>query len=314
MAGARFAMHTKARSACRRIVPPSSAILLGAGVLLLTACIPAIKAVLRTPAVDVEALEKDIVTKLAGQVEIRPGLKLAARATLDDRKAVRAYLIETWKGLGLAVQTQDYSAEGQNIFAVVGPADPGTETIVFGAHYDSPRNSPGANDNATGAALVSAAAAHFARQEGLTRRILFVLFDEEERGLRGSRALAQKLKDEGANIHSVHTVDQMGWDNDGDRAVELELPYEGAEALYASVASALTPPVPLITTKEAGSDHSAFRRLGFKAVGLTEEYRSKDTTPHFHKPTDTAETVNLSYLASTTGLVIRVLGVLAAGR
>jgi Zn-dependent M28 family amino/carboxypeptidase len=279
-----------------------------------TACGPARRAALEPPAVDVGLLEKDIVAKLSGQAEIQPGVRLSARSTLDDKNKARAYLVEVWKSLGLAVQTQDYSPEGRNIFAVVGPADPGAETLVFGAHYDSARNTPGANDNATGTALVTAAAARLSRLAPLGRRIIFVLFDEEERGLRGSRAFAQKMKDEGARIHSVHTVDQMGWDKDGDRAVELELPYEGALDLYAAEAARMNPAVPLLVTKEAGSDHSAFRRLGYKAVGLTEEYRNKDTTPFIHRPGDTTETVDFAYLANTTDLVLRVWTILARGR
>ena len=132
--------------------------------------------------------------------------------------------------------------------------------------------------------------------------------------MRGSRAFAQKLKDEGAKIHSVHTVDQMGWDQDGDRTVELEIPYEGALELYSQVAAGMKPPVPILTTQERGSDHSAFRRLGFKAVGLTEEYHHNDTTPYIHRPGDTAATVNFDYLASTTELAVRVWTLLAQGR
>jgi Zn-dependent M28 family amino/carboxypeptidase len=307
-------MPMNARAPRRLIVPLLPAALLGAGILFLAACIPVVKAILRTPEVDINALQKDVVTKLAGQAEIKPGIKIAARAALEDKKPARAYLIEVWQGLGLTVQTQDYSAEGQNIYAVIGPTDPATETIVFGAHYDSVRNGPGANDNATGTAAVTAVAARLANLKPLTRRVIFILFDEEERGMRGSRAFAQKLKDEGAKIHSVHTIDQMGWDKDGDRAVELEIPYDGALDLYTGVASKMTPPIPLLVTKEGGSDHSAFRRQGFKAVGLTEEYHHDDTTPFIHRPGDTAETVDFAYLAHTTDLVLRVLTLLAQGK
>ncbi|MDD8027804.1 MAG: M20/M25/M40 family metallo-hydrolase [Acidobacteriota bacterium] len=297
------------------IAAPGRSVILGAFfVLLMAACGPRRPAALQPPAIDIGALQRDVVAKLAGQIEIRPGLKIAARFTVDDRKEARAYLIEAWKKLGLDVRTQDYSAEGQNIFAAVGPGDPAAETIILGAHYDSVRNAPGANDNATGTALVTAAAARLSRLASPARRIIFVLFDEEERGMRGSRAFAQKLKDEGAKIHSVHTVDQMGWDKDGDRAVELELPYEGALEIYTQVASGMKPPIPLLTTQERGSDHSAFRRLGFKAVGLTEEYHHNDTTPYIHRPGDTAETVNFDYLASTTELAVRVWTLLAQGR
>ena len=46
--------------------------------------------------------------------------------------------------------------------------------------------------------------------------------------------------------------------------------------------------------------------MGYPAVGITEEYRNKDTTPHIHRPGDTLETVNFDYLASTTTLMVEV--------
>jgi hypothetical protein len=287
---------------------------LGSLLSLLAACVTAPRSAVAPPGLDIKALETEVVAKLAGGAEVRPGLKLAARFTVEEKKEARAFLTETWKKLGLNVQTQDYSETGQNIFADSGPADPTAETVVLGAHYDSARITPGANDNATGTALITAAAARLSRLKSPVRRLIFVLFDEEERGMRGSRAFAQKLKDAGVRVHSVHTVDQMGWDKDGDRAVELEIPYEGAQELYAAAAAGMKPPVPLLTTQERGSDHSAFRRLGFKAVGLTEEYRHDDTTPHIHRAGDTPETVDIAFLASTTELALRAWTRLAEGR
>lgn len=281
---------------------------------LLASCATGTRSFIAPADVDIKALETDVVAKLAGGAEIRPGLKLAARFTVEEKKEARAFLIETWRKLGLSVQTQDYSETGQNIFAEAGPADTATETVVLGAHYDSARATPGANDNATGTALITAAAARLSRLKSPARRLIFVLFDEEERGMRGSRAFAQRLKDAGVRVHSVHTVDQMGWDKDGDRAIELEIPYEGAQELYAAAAAGMKPPIPLLTTQERGSDHSAFRRLGFKAVGLTEEYRHDDTTPHIHRAGDTPETVDIAYLASTTELAVRAWAKLAEGR
>jgi hypothetical protein len=259
------------------------------------------------PAVDIVALEREVVAKLSGQEEIRSGLKLANRFAPENKQAARDWLMQLWTRLGLEVQKQDYSPEGENLFALLKASAVSDEYIVVGAHYDSARNTPGANDNATGTALVTAAASELARVPRRIRNILFVLFDEEERGLRGSRAFAQKVKDEGLKIHSVHTIDQMGWDKDGDRAIELELPYDGAIALYEAAAKSLPSPMPILVTKEAGSDHSAFRRLGFPAVGLTEEYRNKDTTPFIHKPGDTFETVQFEFLKSTTDLAVRAL-------
>jgi Iap family predicted aminopeptidase len=274
------------------------------------ASVPKPPAAAPAPVVDLGALQKEIVSVLAGGSDVKPGLKLPNRAALDNKTEARAYLADLWKRLGLDVQTQDYGPEGRNIFALLPANRPAAEFVVLGAHYDTARNSPGANDDATGVAVVTAAAVEMGRVPSRSRNILFVLFDEEERGLRGSRAFAQMLKDENRVVHSVQTIDQMGWDADGDRAVELEIPFDGAVALYERAAMALSVPVPILTTTESGSDHSAFRKLGFPAVGLTEEYRHKDTTPHFHRPTDTFDTVDFAYLRSTTNLVVEVLKIL----
>ena len=263
------------------------------------------------PRIDVGALQKDLVARLSGRTEIRSGIKLANRSSVENRQEARTYLMDLWESLGLEVQKQAYSAEGENIFAIIKAAKASDEYVIFGAHYDTSRVSPGANDNATGAAVVTAAAYEISRARPRSRNFFFVLFDEEERGLRGSKAFAQKLKDENLKVHSVHTIDQMGWDGDGDRAIELEIPYEGAVDLYQKSAKSLTPPIPILTTQEPGSDHSAFRKLGYRAVGITEEYRNRDTTPHIHKATDTFETIRFDYLESTTDLVVRVLQALA---
>jgi len=276
------------------------ALILLAAAAVLAACAPGPRPAVPKPdpGAAVAALEKEIVAGLSG---------LPDRATLENRTAARALLSASWARLGLEVQVQEYSPEGRNIFAILPATRPSPEWVVIGAHYDSARNSPGANDNATGIALVSAAATAMARVQSRNRNLVFVLFDEEERGLRGSRAFAQKWLDEKRAVAAVLTVDQMGWDADGDRAVELEIPFEGAEAVFSGVAKAMASPVPVLTTNERGSDHSAFRRLGFPAVGLTEEYRHDDTTPHFHRPTDILDTVNFAYLESSTELVIGVL-------
>lgn len=260
---------------------------------------------------DVTSLQKEIISKLAGDSEIRPGVKLPNRNTLENRQEARVFLVDLLKRFGLEPKRQTYSSEGENIYAVLSCGRPAAETIVLGAHYDTVRNSPGANDDATGVAAVAAVARQMSRNPKRSRDILFVFFDEEERGLRGSKAFAQMLKDENHPVHSVHTIDQMGWDQDRDRAIELEIPYDGALELYQKAAKDLKMAIPIYTTTEAGSDHSAFRRLGYKAVGITEEYRHGDTTPWMHKPGDTTETIDFEYLGSTTRLVAEVMNGLA---
>lgn len=263
-----------------------------------------------SPAADTMSMQKEIVSMLSGQSEIRSGVRLANRSAIENRKEARDYLEALLRRLGLSPRRQAYGTEGENIFALIACGKPSAEAIVFGAHYDSARNSPGANDDATGVAAVAGIAREVSRLKKRTRDVIIVFFDEEERGLRGSRAFAQLLSDEKRAIHSVHTIDQMGWDKDGDRAIELELPYPGAEETYRKADEALKNRIPILITPEAGSDHSAFRRLGYKAIGITEEYRNKDTTPFIHRPGDVYDTVDFDYLASTTRLLVEVARIL----
>lgn len=286
---------------------PALALLVAGGMLLTTACAVRRPAQAKFLPGGVADLQKEIVSKLEGTGEIRPGITLANRNTLENRQEVRNYLAGLFQRFGMEPRRQGYGTEGENIFTVLPCGRPAAETVVFGAHYDSARNTPGANDNATGVAAVAAVAQEMSRVRGRRRDMIFVFFDEEERGLRGSRAFAQMLKDEKRPVQSVHTIDQTGWDQDGDGAIELEIPYEGALELYQKAAIRLQMKIAIYTTAEAGSDHSAFRAQSYKAVGITEEYRHKDTTPFIHRPGDTFDTVNLEYLRTATRLVTAVM-------
>jgi hypothetical protein len=55
------------------------------------------------------------------------------------------------------------------------------------------------------------------------------------------------------------------------------------------------------------SHHESFRDRGIAAVGLTEEYVGGDTSPHNHRATDTAATVNLDYLELAARLAGQVI-------
>lgn len=258
----------------------------------------------------ITAFQRTILGALSGETEIRPGLKLANRMDIANKREARAYLAAQLTAIGLTAERQPYGTDSENVYAILACGKPGAEAVVFGAHYDSVRVAPGANDDGTGVVAVLATARELVKTKNRTRDLIFAFFDEEERGLVGSRNFAQMLKDRNRAIHSVHTIDQVGWDENANRAIELEIPYEGAVDFYKQAAAALKMTMPIWETPETGSDHVSFRRLGYKAVGITEEYRHKDTTPFIHKAGDTFATINWPYLASTTRLMIQVMTML----
>lgn len=258
-------------------------------------------------------LQQDVVARLSGASELSPGVSLADRATPARRDATRQFLLETWGQLGLSGQLHAYSESGTNVYAALPATIDTDQTVVIGAHFDSVPNSPGANDNATGVAMVLSLGRWLSELPCRDVNVLLVHFDQEEIGLLGSAGFAEWLTTQPLDVLSVHTIDQMGWDADGDRALELERADEGLFELYEAAEPLAPGSTPLIPTNTGFTDHVSFRELGFDAVGLTEEYVSGDTTPHYHLPSDTFETVDLEYLASSTALLHVTIGGLVAG-
>ena len=256
------------------------------------------------------SFQREVVQRLTGGAEISPGVTLQSRGAPEDRVVVRSYLSSVLESLGLEPLRQPYREDGENVYALLPSTTGSSEYIVVGAHFDTNSRSPGASDNATGCAAVLGVAQHLLTLPSRERNVFLVLFDEEERGLVGSTAFAEMLVAGGMEVVAVHTIDQMGWDEDGDGAIELEIPYEGAGELYRQAATMSGFPSQIHVTQESGSDHSAFRRQGMPAVGLTEEYRNGDTTPHIHRATDSWDTVNFDYLARATGLFQAAISIL----
>lgn len=249
---------------------------------------------------------KDIVGSLTGEVEIAPGVKLSKRGTDSERKYVRDYLSNLLKDAGIEPQDHVYKSgmsKGVNLYAMIPATVETNEYVLIGAHYDHPFG-PGANDNATGVALTYVVAKNLMLQPMRNKNILIVFFDQEEDGLIGSKAFAKKMKDDGTNLTSVHTVDQMGWDQDGDEAIELEMPTKKLEEFYRCVANSYRYSMKLETTRTTSTDHDSFRKFGFNSIGITEEYVNNDTTPYYHQRNDTYKTVNFSYLEATTKFMI----------
>jgi Zn-dependent M28 family amino/carboxypeptidase len=218
-------------------------------------------------------------------------------------------LAKLFMDMGLAPLEQNYGS-GSNVYVELKGTEAARAYVIVGAHFDSVPPSPGANDNATGVAAVLATARYVTSLPCRSKNFFFVLFDEEEVGLVGSKNFATKLKTDAVTVHSVHSIDQMGWDQNDDRLIELELPDMGLETLYRTAVTELGVSIPIKVTRTASTDHSSFRPT-FLATGVTEGYTSGDTTPYYHMAGDTYETVDFAYLKSTTVLVNRVMSDLA---
>jgi Zn-dependent M28 family amino/carboxypeptidase len=87
--------------------------------------------------------------------------------------------------------------------------NPKAGSIVLAAHYDSVLNSPGADDNASGVAVVLEMARLFA-EKPTPRTLKIVFFDQEEVGLLGSFAFTGKPENL-TNLQAAIILDMVGY-------------------------------------------------------------------------------------------------------
>lgn len=223
------------------------------------------------------------------------------RAADWQRSGARTKLSYALGVMGWRTQRQPY-AGGVNLYATL-PATHGTgPQVIIGAHIDSAAGSPGANDNASGIAVVFTLARYLTALPCRSSPVTIVFFEQEDAG---ARAFVQLLAP--GSVRAIHTIDQVAWDADGDRVFELELPTPELAAEWRSAAAELG--VPIAITQTARTAHRVFRDAGFPAVGLSEEYAGGDTSPHRGRPTDTAASVRpyTPYLVRAAQLTARVV-------
>lgn len=125
-----------------------------------------------------------------------------------DRERVRNYLVKQLELLNFSPDLQFFD-QGVNIVAEHLGTDPKAGVILLAAHYDTVPNSPGANDNASGVAVILEIARLLA-QKNTPRSLKIVFFDQEEVGLLGSFAFTEKPKNL-TNLQAAVILDMVGY-------------------------------------------------------------------------------------------------------
>ncbi len=187
-------------------------------------------------------------------------------------------------GLDVVLEPFDYLGDTYaNVVATqVGATFP-DEVIVVGAHFDSVDN-PGADDNATGTALVLELARALAAFD-LGRTIRYVAFDREEQGKIGSRAF---VEDHGDEVVFALTADMVGQDH-GDWGHDLfstadSLPLVQDFAVAIDQHGDGLRGFPQTGDQYTFSDHDSFERMGIPAFVIIEA--TYNANPHYHQSTD----------------------------
>lgn len=248
------------------------------------------------------------------------------RYTDRERSRTRNYLIKSLKQFGWKPELQKFKG-GVNIFAQRRGTDAKAGSILVGAHYDTVPTSLGADDNATGVAVVLEVA-RLLGSRPTTHTLQLALFDCEEEGLLGSRAFVADKKHL-ENLQGAIIMDMIGFacHSAGCQKYPQGLPIvppsdkgdflavvgdmEHATLLDAFQSSGqeippvLTLPVPLkgmVMPDTLRSDHAPFWYQGIGAVLLTDTANLR--TPHYHQPSDTPATLDKSFFTGSAQIVV----------
>ncbi len=284
------------------------------------------------------ALERDLrahVDRLAGDI--------GERNLFHYEQLVMAaeYIRITLSRSGYEVRQQAYEVAGQvceNLEAELVGTDRRDEIVVLGAHYDSVRGSPGANDNATGVAALLALARTFSDRRP-SRTLRFVAFVNEEPPFfqtprMGSRVYAKRSRQRDEKIVAMLSLETLGYYSDEPGSQSYPFPFSlvypstanfiafvgnvkagslvrqmvGAyrrHAQFPSEGGALWGFIPGV----GWSDHWAFWREGFPAIMVTDTALFRYAA--YHSPRDTPEKVQYGRMARMLIGLERVISELA---
>jgi Zn-dependent M28 family amino/carboxypeptidase len=242
------------------------------------------------------------------------------------------------------MQEQLFNEDGRDFKNIIatrqGTHCPEQRVIVL-AHYDTVSVTPGADDNASGVAvLLELATILKSFQFELSLQFIGVSLEENAReddpfsGTRGSRALARYAREHNWKIEGVVVLESVAYAGDSviqtaPSGMPIKVPEAGnfiavvgnEESTrlvegFAQIIERYRISLPCLSIAVSGngellpdmrrSDHAPFWDNGYKAIMITDTTNFR--SPHYHKPSDTLETLNLAFAAevcrATGGLIV----------
>ena len=258
--------------------------------------------------------------RLAGHVDVLAGADMQGRGLGTPGLELAAdYIVEQFAAVGLVPGGDDGGwsqvfrvAEGEDgqphdVRNIVGVL-PGTDaamagqTVLVTAHYDHLGHGwpderadagrgavyAGADDNASGVAVMIELARNLVNAGAPKRSITFIAFTGEESGLQGSRHYANALSAEQlAGVFGVVNLDTVG--RLGDKKLSVFGAGSATEWPHVFRGIGFTTGIQstAVTQDFAASDQQAFIDLGVPGVHI-----SSGANLDYHRPTDTADKID----------------------
>jgi hypothetical protein len=327
-------MHPRARTAAGRIAVAAPLVLFAG--LASTCGYRAIAMPGRSfagPLPPADANQKILAAELREHVEELAGAIGERRVGAGDGLGkARTFVERELRATGYEPRSDAFEAHGVAVSNVVAEV-PGLSgaLVVVGAHYDSADGAPGANDNASGVAVLLELARYFRVAEP-TQTLRFVAFVNEEPPFfrsseMGSRVSASRSKARGEIVTAMLSLETLGYYTDAEDSQDYPFPLGAAfptrgnfvafvgnddsRELVRTCVDAFRRSVgfpsegaalPESTLGVGWSDHESFWRIGVPALMVTDTAMLR--YPHYHRASDTPDKLDYDRLARvTTGLV-----------
>jgi Zn-dependent M28 family amino/carboxypeptidase len=286
--------------------------------------------------------EAEIRDRLRDHLEVLAG-DIGERNTLNYKQLQESanYIENTLEGFGYEVSSQEFTADGKsvrNIEVEITGASLPQEIVVIGAHYDSARGTPGADDNGTGTVAVLELA-RLLKGRSMTRTVRLVLFPNEELPFfgteyMGSLVYARRSQERGEKVVGMLSLEMLGYYSDEDGSQNYPSPfsyfYPSTGNFVAFVGNLSSRPLvrkcvgsfrrhtkfpsegaaaPGRITGVGWSDHWAFWEQGYQAVMVTDTAFFRNM--YYHTPEDTPDKIDYEGMARVVSGLRHVVADLA---
>ncbi len=209
-------------------------------------------------------------------------------------------------------KTKSGEFEGKNLVGFIKGTELPESYLVLGAHYDhvgmhDGKIFNGADDNASGVGGLLGIAKYFS-QNPPKHSLIFISFDAEEVGLQGSYQIVKKFPVDLSSVKFMLNMDMISQNSKGEIYASGTNHYPSLlpvlkkadeENPNISILYGHDQPQSISKTQDwtSSSDHAAFHKAEIPYI-----YFGVEDHQHYHKSTDTFETIDLDFYMNSVKL------------
>ena len=236
------------------------------------------------------------------------------------------YIFNQFNEMNLETRYQNWTAFGniyhprlfksQNVEGIIRGNNLSSERIIlFGAHYDTVKISPGGNDDGSGTAAVLAAAYVLSKFE-FEHTLKFVTFAGEEIGLLGSQSYAKEAYEKNDNIFVDINADMIGHAETAEGGRIMGITSTEDTTWLFDVIENINNEYNINFQINKGdidrdgrgwSDYFPFVEYGYETLACW----GGEHDENMHTQNDDISNINFSYLVNTTRIIVGTLAYLA---